>query len=559
MAYNKITNLPDNVFSGLSKLITLDLSRNRISAIPDNIFRDLNKLKFLSLPGNKIRSIASKGFFGLHNIDYINLDENELTNLHADVFAGLPHLYFLDLSSNRLTELHEKVFLGITGRIFLKLDHNKLRTIPTLPHNIKLLDVSENLITSLPVGIFSNCSKLYLLNLIGNEIEITRDIFQGLDDLRYLITGNPTMCCIKPKSVTDEKCLALEQLGTDCLERAVSCPIAKSDAISSCTNLIGSDVLRVFLWIIGLCALLGNVVVIAYRVFIDRDNFKNTYSLFVLNLGISDLLMGIYLLIIGIADAYYQGVYAWYDQFWRRSIFCTIGGVLSFISSEMSTFLILLVTLDRLIVIVLPLSHLSKWRISWIQAILISVFFWTFSIILSILPIVSFQSYFEGKFYSQAGVCLALPLLGDEQPGAEYSFAVFVCLNSFVFGIIVVGQICILKTIRMKTRNIASSVTIKRERTVAKTLFLVVASDFCCWFPVGILGLLARCGIPISNEAYAWVIVFVLPINAAVNPFLYTVTSFLRKRQREQYIASMTSTKLLRRQPETVVVESTAP
>ncbi|XP_021357366.1 uncharacterized protein LOC110452930 isoform X2 [Mizuhopecten yessoensis] len=56
-------------------------------------------------------------------------------------------------------------------------------------------------------------------------------------------------------------------------------------------------------------------------------------------------------------------------------------------------------------------------------------------------------------------------------------------------------------------------------------------------------GVLAKCGIKISDDAYAWVMVFVLPINAAVNPFLYTVTAIWRKRRREQNRStSMTST-----------------
>ncbi|XP_069110041.1 G-protein coupled receptor GRL101-like [Argopecten irradians] len=241
--------------------------------------------------------------------------------------------------------------------------------------------------------------------------------------------------------------------------------------------------------------------------------------------------MGIYLAIIGIADVYYSGEYAWNDQEWRNSVYCTVAGILSFISSEMSTFLILLVTLDRLLVIVLPLSHLARWRISWTQAVGVSCLCWIVSITLAIVPVSSFQSYFKGEYYSQAGVCLALPLLGEEQDGAEYSFAVFVYLNSFIFSVIAIGQVLILCTIKRKTKGIATSIKLQREKTVAKTLFLVVATDFCCWFPVGVMGVMAKLGMKISDLAYAWVIVFVLPINSSVNPFLYTATAIWKKRR----------------------------
>jgi hypothetical protein len=38
-------------------------------------------------------------------------------------------------------------------------------------------------------------------------------------------------------------------------------------------------------------------------------------------------------------------------------------------------------------------------------------------------------------------------------------------------------------------------------------------------------GMLALTGTYISGEVYAWIAVFVLPINSALNPFLYTFSS----------------------------------
>ena len=36
-------------------------------------------------------------------------------------------------------------------------------------------------------------------------------------------------------------------------------------------------------------------------------------------------------------------------------------------------------------------------------------------------------------------------------------------------------------------------------------------------------GCLALSGYDVSNDVYAWIIVFALPINSAINPFLYTL------------------------------------
>ena len=54
------------------------------------------------------------------------------------------------------------------------------------------------------------------------------------------------------------------------------------------------------------------------------------------------------------------------------------------------------------------------------------------------------------------------------------------------------------------------------------------------WFPVGLLGLLASGGYPIPGEVNVVLVILVLPLNAALNPFLYTVNTLLERRQRER-------------------------
>ncbi|XP_060074077.1 G-protein coupled receptor GRL101-like [Ylistrum balloti] len=355
-------------------------------------------------------------------------------------------------------------------------------------------------------------------------------MFEGLDNLKMLFTDIPFMCCVKPPSVDDNNCFKTKYSLWQCTFYPGRCK-SENDAISSCFALIGSTLLRVCLWIIGMCSLIGNLAVIVYRLHIDKDNITKNYSLFTVNLAMSDLLMGVYLFIIGVIDVYYDGVYAWNNNRWRNSVLCTAAGILSSVSSEMSTFLILMVTIDRLIAIMFPLSRLSRWRNSWKLSLLVLVSLWIVSIILATIPIVASQSYFKGEFYSQSSVCLGLPLTAEQRPGTEYSFAVFVCLNSAVFTVIVVGQICIWKGMRESRRRISSSQNRERETAVARTLFFVVATDFCCWFPIGVMGVASKCGVEIPNGVYAWVMVFVLPINAAINPFLYTATAVWRKRR----------------------------
>ena len=45
-----------------------------------------------------------------------------------------------------------------------------------------------------------------------------------------------------------------------------------------------------------------------------------------------------------------------------------------------------------------------------------------------------------------------------------------------------------------------------------------------------ISGIMALTGTEISGDVYAWTAVFVLPINSALNPFLYTLSAIIGKK-----------------------------
>ncbi|XP_033740292.1 G-protein coupled receptor GRL101-like isoform X1 [Pecten maximus] len=541
---NNIAILPNNVFHGLSELVILYLSFNNIAIIPINVFGGLSKLTELYLGVNNITTLPQKIFFGLSQLTKLTLHDNYITDVHFTAFKGLYELKQLHMFSNRIAVLPNNVFSEIIitdDNHSIQNNKSSLQTI--MPFKLQQLDLANNLLTHLPYL----PNSLTELNVIGNKLKVVENMFNGLVNLRMIYTDVPFMCCVKPISVDDNNCIDTHLPMWVCLQNPDLCN-SKGDAISSCFDLVSSVVLRTFLWIIGICALIGNMVAMFYRLFFDRDNLTTRYSLFSLNLAISDLLMGIYLITIGVVDAYYNGIYAWNDQKWRNSILCTTAGVLSSVSSEMSIFLILIVTLDRLIVIVFPLSRLARLIISTKQALIASLLLWIVSITLAIIPIAFAQSYFKGEFYSQSSVCLALPLTGDQRPGTEYSFAVFVCLNGIIFLIILANQICICKSLRRSGRSIASSQTRQREITVAITLFFVVMTDFCCWGPIGAMGIASRYGVKIPDGVYAWVMVFVLPVNAAINPFLYTATAVWRRRRQVQ--TPMTSQIPLQSRPD---------
>ena len=88
------------------------------------------------------------------------------------------------------------------------------------------------------------------------------------------------------------------------------------------------------------------------RVVVKEDN--KVHSFLLTNLAMSDLLMGVYLLIIAMKDVQWQGVYFAHDYKWRSGVPCALTGVLSMVSSEVSVLMLTVITTDRLICVVFP-------------------------------------------------------------------------------------------------------------------------------------------------------------------------------------------------------------
>ena len=68
-----------------------------------------------------------------------------------------------------------------------------------------------------------------------------------------------------------------------------------------------------------------------------------------------------------------------------------------------------------------------------------------------------------------------------------------IVFNFSLFMLIAVGQALIYYSIKVNTvKNAGQRSTGGRDMAVAKRLLAVVMTDFACWFPVGVIGILAR-------------------------------------------------------------------
>nr|KAG5697929.1 hypothetical protein BaRGS_026867 [Batillaria attramentaria] len=340
--------------------------------------------------------------------------------------------------------------------------------------------------------------------------DFPRDVFGGLDQLNEVYADNYKLCCpaTLPAGFNLPQCRA------------------PTDEISSCDALLRSDVYRVLLAVFAALAVIGNLSSFVYRSFVNRVKSKLGFGVFVTHLCVSDFLMGVYLAVIGVADRLYQGTYLWNDLAWKNSAACKIAGFLSLLSSEVSAFIICLITLDRFLVLRFPFSHFHFQKTS---ANITCALVWIFGLILAVIPLLPMTSHWE--FYSQTGICIPLPITRKYFAGSDYAFGVMIVLNFIVFLLIATGQAFIYWSIRSNSMSTSDSTKKSKDLTIARRLFTVVLSDFLCWFPIGLLGLLAANDVAIPGEVSVAMAIIVLPLNSALNPFLYTVNMILERRR----------------------------
>ncbi len=105
-----------------------------------------------------------------------------------------------------------------------------------------------------------------------------------------------------------------------------------------------------------------------------------------------------------------------------------------------------------------------------------------------------------------------------------FAIFIFVALNLLCFIVVTTCYVEIFRTVSNSSRKVESTQTRKTEVRMARKMFAIIFTDFCCWVPLCIACILAQCEvIVISPEMYAWVVGFILPINSTINPIVYVI------------------------------------
>ena len=549
---NKLTWLPKNVFRETSKLKFLHLRNNLLVILPESIFITA-KLTELNLRYNKLNTLPKCLLCGQQKIEYVNFYGNQLRSLPYDLFWGLINVRTLQLSTNRITHLSEQIFNGLENLLVLYLSHNQLKTLHFNlfrdTKNLSVLDLSGNEFITIPNIFYLNW--LIFLNLQDNKLtRTTRDSLSNLSIHTELFVSQHEIC----------ECY---------VSNGINCTAGNSrSTYLTCDRLLSDRVLVFMMWFIGLNAICGNLFVLGQR---KTKAGKIKVQTFLLsNLAMSDLLMGLYMLLIACADIYFGEYFPMQAEAWRSGITCRIAGTLSIMSSEASVFFVTLISIDRFISIK---YHYSRRKLGKKSSSVIVTVLWITSLLLGVIP--SSLSGMNDKFYDNSHVCIGLPLsrpkkirsdkieirskdycknineieicfykdfyksdLLREVDGMYFASVMFLGLNSICYLVILVCYVAIVRTALKSSQRAGLNPQMKEQIRMTTKVVAIVLTDFACWFPIIILGILVQAGtLTLPPSVFAWCVTFILPINSAINPYLYTIAAVISKRRKQAQIA----------------------
>ena len=395
------------------------------------------------------------------------------------------------------------------------------------------LSLAENLIDKFYSGLSLSYSIPLVIDLrLNNLYYINDDSFVGFNEDTKILVDKGAICCF--------------------IHTATCIPSTLPTQYLTCGRLLANPVQRIFMWILGLFSVVCNISVFIYQ--FRRQEGNKVQKLFISSLSWSDMLMGTYMVMIASADIYYRIYFP--SEAWRVSIPCKVAGTLSFLSSEASVFFVTLISIDRLMGIRFTFS---EYRIGSRSSRVLAFVSWVIALVLSISS--AFIPNINPDVYDVSEVCTGLPLsrsdfheaqsyyvdrlisldtqsypnspihyvvVTDTYPGMYFGIAVFAALNLLCFFIVALSYVLIFITSVQSAKNAGLGRNQKRELKMAMRMGVIVLTDMACWVPIIVLSILVQSGrYIVSPKIYTWIVTFVLPINSAINPFLYTLVDAL--------------------------------
>ncbi|RNA39678.1 insulin-like growth factor-binding complex acid labile subunit [Brachionus plicatilis] len=211
--------------NSLQKLISSIISES------PSITPELLRLVQFSLHGfddfSSNNTIVLFSVMDLNKLENLKLKNYGLSEIKLGAFNYCSNLKILDLSYNMIDALDEETFAPLENLTRLDLTFNKIKSLPRSAFkNLKkllLLNLSDNDIVTLENGCFDGLDNLMQLSLSNNGIEsLDTDYFVNLKNLKNLILDRNFLKVIHPACFKGLEKLRLLDLNSNLIEKIVA-------------------------------------------------------------------------------------------------------------------------------------------------------------------------------------------------------------------------------------------------------------------------------------------------------------------------------------------------
>ncbi len=302
-------------FKGMHELLMLDLSCNQLKDLPKAVFRQLSVLIILHLHQNNITRLLPNTFTGLTNLRRLTLFGNPLFIISTSSFFYLQRLGQINLISMGINIINECAFADMSSCISLNL--------------------SGNALPSVSKGTFCGLLNLNVLDLRGNPLlQMEFDTFVAQQYLHMVFFPCSSFCCVV-KNIED-------------------CSPTLKGATTSCKGFIPGMGLRWAFRALAGTILFSNSASLGWWLF---SNPRKMSILMVL-ISIADLIMGISAGILIGLDLQIQHVFvSLSSQVWRGSFLCVTVSIMTIFSFGASQYFLACLSLYRLVIVIYPFKE----------------------------------------------------------------------------------------------------------------------------------------------------------------------------------------------------------
>ncbi len=470
----------------------------------ENIMPGMHEsLIYLSISHSYFTSINLYNSF-MRNMIHFHISDTDVKSIcYNNQLRSDPaiKLILFDVSRNKIATLVSNCFHLFFALRSLLLQNNQIKTIKAKAFldqkNLTLLNISDNKVIYLSKKVFAGMYQLQALHLSKNPL-ISFDItlFDELP-VKSVFTDTYHICCV--------------------VESSANCT-AKKPWHAHCDDLLPNTTLRVFVWLITTAGLFFNLT--SFLLTLSFEEKMNSFEVTKQCLSASDMMLTLTLVVTVVTDLQYKGTFVAVELAWRQSFWCKASAFLSLCCILMLCYTVSFITVSTYIVLAFPFCKYYK---STNFATRYLVLGFLINLVISLNAILV---YTHVEKHSMMSNSLCIMHFSTGHSNVQFVTAILTAVEPiFTDGLMTTLFVAIFRIMKKSAElhnTKEKELNLKRS---LKRMVLISVSHVLCWFPFCIVSILTWSGHNFPSLALAWLVLVVLPINSAANPFFYTFHS----------------------------------